>query len=120
MTEEVRANLSFSNLRRGDRLQVDIHDPQVAGLIKAGYLKIIWKEPREHDPVDSGRVGGVPDSGVDGGVARPAQTDKGKSAAAPRSSAAKTAVSDGQGEHRPGEKGADSTQAGRSAHTPDK
>jgi len=117
---EVKANLSFRDVKRGDRLQVDIHDPQVAGLIKAGYLTIIWKEPREHDLVDSGRAGIVPDSGVDVGAVRPAQKDEGKSAATPRSSGKKAAVSDGAGESGPGEKDPGGAQAGGSSHTPDK
>lgn len=50
---EVRATVSYGNVRKGDRLQVDIHDPAVAGLIKAGYLKIIWKGVDDAGKVDS-------------------------------------------------------------------
>jgi hypothetical protein len=52
MTEEAKAIMSFGQLKRGDRLQVDIHDPVVAGLIKGGYLKIIWKEPSDARTVE--------------------------------------------------------------------
>ena len=92
MTEEVRAVVSFGQVKRGDRLQVDIHDEKVAGLIKAGYLKIIWKEPADAGSVDSaehpagsehvpaGRVGSraasEPEEEVDGpGEHRPAPED---------------------------------------------
>jgi len=51
--EEVRAVVSFGQVKRGDRLQVDIHDEKVAGLIEAGYLKIIWKEAGDVRTVDS-------------------------------------------------------------------
>lgn len=66
MTEEALANLSFDHLRKGDRIQVDIFHPRIAALVRAGYLKIIWKE-RGDDSVgeDSGSpalLGGGSDS----------------------------------------------------------
>ncbi len=40
---EAEANLSFDHLKRGDRIQVDIHHPRIVALVNAGYLKIVWK-----------------------------------------------------------------------------
>lgn len=42
---EAKTNMAFSNMKRGQRLQVDINDPYVQGLVRGGYLTIIWKEP---------------------------------------------------------------------------
>ena len=71
--EEVQAIVSFGHLRRGDRLQVDIHDPGVAALIRGGYLKINWKEPRRGEtdraPGPDG-AGTVPADRVDSGDTR--------------------------------------------------
>lgn len=41
---EAQANLSFDHLKRGDRVQVDIHHPRIVALVAAGYLTIKWKE----------------------------------------------------------------------------
>lgn len=41
---EVQAALSFDRVRKGTRLQVDIHDPKVVALVAAGYYKIIWRD----------------------------------------------------------------------------
>ena len=74
--EEVQAIMSFGRLKRGDRLQVDIHDPHVAGLIKGGYLKINWKEPRRGETDRAGDpdgAGAVPADGVDPGDTRDAE-----------------------------------------------
>lgn len=95
MTDEVKAVVSFGTLRRGDRLQVDIHDPQVAGLIKGGYLKVIWKERGNATSVDNSddpvRPELVPAGSVGSGVARePEEEDV-----------------DGQGGHRSDSEGAD-------------
>jgi hypothetical protein len=99
MTEEVRANMSFGHMKRGDRLQVDIHDPAVAGLIKGGYLRIAWKgdgdartldsavDPAGFEPVPAGSVD--PDDSGD-----PQDAEE---------------VADGQGEHRPGQEGGHSS-----------
>jgi hypothetical protein len=71
---EVKTNLAFGLWKRGQRLDVDIHDPAVAGLVQAGYLSIIWKElPDARDPLDFAGPGSVPAGGVDAGMARPAQ-----------------------------------------------
>lgn len=65
MIAEVLANLSFRDLRKGDRIQVDIDDPLVAALVEAGYLTITW---RAHGAVaHSAGLGGVPAAGVDSG-----------------------------------------------------
>lgn len=91
MTEEVRAIMSFGTLRRGDRLQVDIHDPAVRGLIKGGYLRIVWKErgdARELDsPVDPAGPGHDTVDHLDSGGVRESQAEE---------------ELDGQGEHRSG------------------
>jgi hypothetical protein len=77
MTEEVKANMSFSNLKRGDRLQVDIHDPAVAALIRGGYLTIIWKEPSDaatvDDPTDPAWADCLFSDGVDAGASQEAE-----------------------------------------------
>lgn len=87
---EVEANLSFRQVKRGDRLQVDIHDPVVAGLIQAGYYKIVWKDVHElADPGDPHRSGVVPGSGVGLGAVPPPAAEAGEE------------VTDGAGEHRP-------------------
>lgn len=96
LLEEVRATVSFTgssvlgNLKRGDRIQVDIHDPVVAGLIRAGYLKIHWKEPSDAtqlgDPADPDWVDCLFGSGVDAGAMQEAE-----------------AQIDGPGTHRPHE-----------------
>lgn len=101
MIEEVRATVSFTgssvlgNLKRGDRIQVDIHDPVVAGLIRAGYLKITWKETGDvtplGDPADFDWADCLFSTGVD---ARTVQETE--------------AQVDGPGEHRSGEEGGDS------------
>ncbi len=89
--DEAKAVMPFGTLKRGDRLQVDIHDPAVAGLIKGGYLKVIWKE-RSHagqvdDPADPAWADCLFGDGVDGGALQEAE-----------------AQVDGTGEHRSGEK----------------
>jgi hypothetical protein len=77
MTEEAKATMSFGHLKRGDRLQVDIHDPYVAGLIKGGYLTIIWKEsgdvPAVDDPHDPGWADCLFSDRVDAGALQEAQ-----------------------------------------------
>ncbi len=92
MTEEVKAVVSFGTLRRGDRLQVDIHDPAVAGLIHGGYLKVIWKERGDVGQLDSADgpdLPGLVSAGrVDSGVAGDSEEED----------------VDGTSEHRPGEK----------------
>lgn len=65
---EVQANLSFSNLKLGDRIQVDIHDPVVVALVAAKYLKIIWREPGEEGMRGSAGAGDIPADGVDTGA----------------------------------------------------
>ena len=98
LLEEAEPVLTFGNYRKGQRIQVDIHDPTVAGLIKAKYLKIHWKErgdARELDsPVDPAGSDSVPAGGVDPDDLRSAQDAE--------------EVADGQGEHRSGEEGGDS------------
>ena len=70
MTEEAVPTLTFGNYRRGKPIQVDIHDPMVAGLIKCGYLKIRWKElDRGADTVDPAGPEPVPAGGVGSGAA---------------------------------------------------
>lgn len=92
MTEEAKAIVSFGQLKRGDRIQVDIHDPTVAGLIKGGYLKVIW---RDHGPVDSssdpGRSELVSAGSVDPSDLRESEEEV-----------------DGPGEHRPAAESPDS------------
>lgn len=100
--QEVSATMSFGKLRRGDRLQVDIHDPKVAGLIKGGYLRIVWKEPREGDSLDSTGPERVPADGVDSRAARDAEEE----------------VDHGAGEHRSGEKGGNSSPSRRPTPPP--
>jgi len=91
--DEVKAVVSFGTLRRGDRLQVDIHDPAVAGLIKGGYLKVIWRHP-DGGQMDSAAgpelPGLVSAGGMDPGDPGPAEEEV-----------------DGTGEHRPESQGAD-------------
>lgn len=92
MTEEAKAIVSFGRLKRGDRIQVDIHDPQVAGLIKAGYLTVNWRDRGSVDrPDDSGRAEHVSAGGVDSSDPRGQEEEV-----------------DGPGEHRSGEEGGDS------------
>jgi hypothetical protein len=75
--EEVKANMAFSHLKRGDRLQVDIHDPYVAGLIRGGYLTIIWKESSDvaavDNPFDPGWADCLFGDGVDAGAVQEAE-----------------------------------------------
>lgn len=66
MNTEVQANLSFSDLKRGDRIQVDINDPAVAALVAAKYLRIIWEAP-DGVAVRSRRVADVSGDRVDSG-----------------------------------------------------
>jgi hypothetical protein len=97
LMDEVAANMSFGQLKRGDRLQVDIHDPAVAGLIKGGYLRIVWKErgdARELDSADDPAGSGRDAAGhLGSGGAGELQTEE---------------ALDGQGEHQPGEEDSDS------------
>jgi hypothetical protein len=66
---EVKTNLAFSGYKRGQRLQVDIHDPAVRGLIQAGYFTIVWKEASDvTDPLDFERADAVSGDSVDVGV----------------------------------------------------
>lgn len=102
---EVLAVVSFGNVRRGDRLQVDASAPHVAGLIKAGYFKVICEEP-DATVDDSERAGNVSDSGVDVGVVRPAK-------------AAKRKVSDGEDSRQPDSENRHSAPSGRAAHPQD-
>lgn len=88
---EVQAVMSFGTLRRGDRLQVDIHDPKVRGLIKGGYLKLVWKERGDVTGVDSA---GDPDGPGLVSVGGVDPDDSGDSQA-------EEEVDDGPGEHRP-------------------
>ena len=68
MAAEVQANLSFSNLKRGDRIRVDIHDPAVAALVAARYLRIVWEEPDGlGEGCGGGELGVVCGTGVDSG-----------------------------------------------------
>ena len=105
MTEEAEPVLTFGNYRKGQRIQVDIHDPTVRGLIKAKYLKIHWKESGDartlDSPVDPAGSDSVSAGGVDPDVAGDLQDAE--------------EVDDGQGEHRPEQKDPDSAQAGRSS-----
>lgn len=97
--QEAVPNLTFGNYKMGRPVQVDIHDPVVAGLIKAGYLKIRWREPRGTDSLDPGGSDSVSAAGVDpGGLGEPAE-----------------AQVNGAGEHRSGAEGADSASAGWSS-----
>jgi hypothetical protein len=97
VTEEVRANMSFGTLRRGDRLQVDIHDPKVAGLIQGGYLKIIWKGPGD------GQMDGAADPDLPGPVSAGSVDSGGKGEPASEE------VDDGPGEHQSAGEGGNST-----------
>lgn len=104
LLSEVQANLMFGNFRQGQRYKVDIHDPTVAGLIKAGYLKIIWKGREDAaDTWDPDRAGDFPGADMAGPLALSAQADPEESKAAPRSSSKKTAVSDGADQLEPSE-----------------
>lgn len=105
LVTEVKVTVAHGQLKRGDRLQVDIHDPAVAGLIKAGYLKIHWKEAGDGtDSLDPVRSGPVSAGSVDPGDTRAAAEE----------------VADGAGEHQPEQKDSDRASAGRSARTPGK
>ena len=95
---EVKAIMAFQDLKRGQRIQVDIHDPLVAGLVRGGYLKIICKEPGYAalgDPDGDRWLDTVPGDGVD-----PGATEE---------------EVDGPGETEPGESDPDSTPPGGSA-----
>lgn len=72
MMTEVKTNMAFSNLRRGQRLQVDIHDPYVQALVAGGYLTVIWKEPDGSldDSADPPWIDAVPGVGVDSGASQ--------------------------------------------------
>lgn len=72
--EEAVPRLSFGNYKMGQPVQVDIHDPVVAGLVKAGYLKIRWKEPNGTHPLDPAGSGHVSAGGVDPDDPRGAET----------------------------------------------
>jgi hypothetical protein len=91
--------MSYGHLNRGERLQVDIHDPAVAGLIRGGYLKIIWKESGDVITVDDSDDPGWADclfgDGVDAGALQEAE-----------------AQVDGPREAEPGEGDLDSPSAG--------
>lgn len=92
---EVKAVVSFGTLRRGDRLQVDIHDPKVRGLIQGGYLKIIWKgsgDGQMDGAADPDLPGLVSAGSVDSGGEREPATEE---------------VDDGPGEHQPDSEGDD-------------
>lgn len=67
MIGEVQANLSFSDLKLGQKIRVDIRDPVVAALVQAGYLTILWREYGDLD--GSGNPGGGPDGDLDPGMA---------------------------------------------------
>lgn len=94
---EVQANLMFGNFRQGQRYEVDIHDPVIRGLVKAGYLKIIWKAASDAaGTLDLGGAGDVPGDGVGVGMVGPSQEEEKKPAATPRGSGKKTTVSGGK------------------------
>lgn len=96
MTEEVKANLSFGPYRLGQRIQVDVDDPAVAGLIKAGYLTILRKEPGSAAVDDPDGLSRVPGVGVDSGVEQGTPPKRGRGR--PRKK-----VADGPGEPGQGE-----------------
>lgn len=84
---EVAANMAFNGLKIGQRIQVDINDPVVQGLIRGGYFRIIWREHASgvDSAVDPGGVESVPAGGMGSGGAGDTPTE---------------AVSDGAGEHQ--------------------
>jgi hypothetical protein len=98
LMQEAEPILTFRGYKKGQRIQVDIHDPTVRGLIQAKYLKIHWRESGDAreldsplDPAGSSRIsaGGVdPDDSGD-----PQDAEE---------------VDDGQGEHRPAAQDRDS------------
>lgn len=94
--EEAVPRLTFGNYKKGLPIQVDIHDPTVRGLVKAGYLKIRWKEPHGTDPLDPAGPDSVPAGSVDPDDPRGAEA----------------AQVDGTGEHRSAAEGADSVKFG--------
>lgn len=74
MSEEAKVIVAFDQLKRGDRIQVDIDHPTVKALVKSGYLKIIWRdcgtaavahsagtEPGATGDLDPGAQGPTPD-----------------------------------------------------------
>lgn len=70
--------MNFGSTRRGQRFQVDLADPRVAGLIRGGYLSIV-KEP-DRGPMDSADDSGGSDivsgGGMDSGDLRDAQEEE--------------------------------------------
>jgi hypothetical protein len=105
MMQEAVPVLTFGNHRRGKPIQVDIHDPTVRGLIKAGYLKIRWKElPHGADSLDSAGVDGVPTDHLGSGVAGEPQAEEDV---------------DGAGEDQPGEEDRPRAQGDAALHRAD-
>jgi len=96
LVAEVQANMAFSGVKFGARLQVDIDDPAVAGLIKGGYLKITREGGDDAGTVDSP----VDPDGVEFDVAG----DLGSGGVGKLQTEEEL---DGQGEHRPESEGPD-------------
>lgn len=77
MIQEVEATVSFPHWKRGEKVQVDIHDPQVARLLRARYLKVNWKEDPDAtplgNPADPDWADCLFGSGVDAGAVQEAE-----------------------------------------------
>lgn len=86
---EVRANLSFGKYRQGRHYQLDGDDPTVQNQVYAGYFKVVNVLGGDVANAPAGRV---PDTGVDTGTPGPKKRGR------PRKE-----VTDGTGEHLPGE-----------------
>lgn len=104
MTQEAVPVLTFGNYKKGLPIQVDIHDPVVRGLVKAGYLKIRWKElPHGADSLDSAGSGSVSSDHLDSGVAgEPPQEEV-----------------DGADQHQPEQEDSPRAQGDGTLHQPD-
>ena len=98
---EVRASLSFGNYRHGGFYEVDTGDATVAGLIKAGYLKVVSDGT---DSLDSAGAEPGPAGDLDPGMARDTQAEEDV---------------DGAGSHQPGEENSPRAQGDSPLHSPD-
>lgn len=86
---EVKVMVSAGAMKAGQFLRVTDMDPYVAGLLKAGYLKLTEVPHDVPSVVDSDRAGGVSDVGVVVGLPGPPEEEPG--------------VADGEGGDLPGE-----------------
>ena len=100
--DEVRATLSFGNYRHGQFYEVDTCDATVAGLIKAGYLKVV---SHGTDSLDSAGAEPVPAGGVAAGLEGELPEQE---------------ALDGTDQHQPDEEDRPRAQGDSTLHSPDK